>query len=61
MATFLTISESARKLRLHPQTLRNWIKQGIIKAYRPNPRGKIYIRQKDIDNMRKNPVPNEES
>jgi len=53
MVEFVTLREAARKLRIHPQTLRNWITNGVIVAYRPNPHGKIYIRLSDINKVRR--------
>lgn len=53
MAEFLTLREAARRLRIHPQTLRNWIANGVIVAYRPNPNGKIYVRLSDINEVRR--------
>ena len=50
---FLTISETAKYLGVHPQTLRNWIRDKRITAYRPNPRGKIFLRFIDINKMLK--------
>jgi excisionase family DNA binding protein len=32
--TFLTVNEIAEQLRLHPQTIRNWIDQGKLPALR---------------------------
>ncbi len=34
MAQYLTIKEVAKMLRVTPLTLRNWDKQGKLKAYR---------------------------
>jgi len=50
MEQFLTIKEAARTLRVHPNTVRNWIRAGLLRAYRPNPRrgSKVFIRASDI-------------
>jgi excisionase family DNA binding protein len=33
-ATYYTLEESAKLLKLHPQTLRRWIRQGRLRAKR---------------------------
>jgi excisionase family DNA binding protein len=35
----LTVREVARRLHVHPSTLRRWSNQGLITAYRITPRG----------------------
>ena len=46
--TMLTTSEIARLLNVHPNTLRRWSNQGILKAHRIGPRGKRGFRREDI-------------
>lgn len=48
---FVSITEASKLLSVHTQTIRNWIKKGILIAFRPNPRGKIFIRDADINNL----------
>ncbi len=38
-ASMLTISEVSRILRVHPNSVRRWANQGLIKAYRVGSRG----------------------
>ena len=45
----LSTAEVSRLLHVHPNTLRRWSNNGIIKAYRIGPRGDRRFRQDDID------------
>ena len=38
ISTMLTTGEVARLLNVHPNTVRRWSNQGVIKAYRVGPR-----------------------
>ena len=40
-AEFLTVAEVAERLRLNPQTVRNWIEAGKLPAYRVGRRVRI--------------------
>ena len=44
----LKISEAARLLNVHPNTLRKWDKKGILKAIRFGERGDRRYRKEDI-------------
>lgn len=46
--TFLTVSEIAERLRVNPQTVRNWIARGQLHAIRVGQR-RIRVRQSDFD------------
>jgi len=50
MEHFFSINEAAKALGVHPNTIRNWIKTGVLRAYRPNPKrgSKVFIRESDI-------------
>jgi len=45
----LTISEVARLLNVHINTVRRWSNQGALKSYRIGSRGDRRFRQEDID------------
>ena len=49
MDDMLTVSEVARLLHVHPNTLRRWSNRGRIKSYRINPRGDRRYRLRDIE------------
>ena len=44
----LTVSDVARLLSVHINTVRRWSNQGILKAYRVSSRGDRRFRQDDI-------------
>lgn len=46
--TFLTVMEVAETLKLNPQTVRNWIDRGELRAVRVGSR-RVRIRQSDLD------------
>jgi excisionase family DNA binding protein len=52
-AGMLTTSDVARHLGLHPNTVRRWSKEGILKSYRISPRGDRRFRQEDVDALLK--------
>jgi len=47
--SFLTVDEVAQTLRLNPQTVRNWIDRGSLRAIRVGRRARI--RQSDLDEL----------
>ncbi|MBA7466759.1 hypothetical protein ES707_01949 [subsurface metagenome] len=49
----LTTSDVARLLGLHPNTVRHWSNQGLLKSYRIGPRGDRRLKQEDIDSFLK--------
>lgn len=54
MGSMLTVREVARLLHIHPNTLRRWSNQGLIKAYRITPRGdRRFQRQEILDFLAK--------
>jgi excisionase family DNA binding protein len=44
----LTLKEVAQILHVHPNTLRRWVKDGRIQAYRIAPRGDRRFKQEEI-------------
>ena len=44
----MTVSEVAHRLNVHPNTLRRWSAQGIIKSYQIGPRGDRRFSQDEI-------------
>lgn len=54
----LTVREVARRLHVHPSTLRRWSNQGLITAYRITPRGDRRYKLRTValllDEMNKN-------
>ena len=47
--TFLSTTEVAEQLGVTSQTVRNWIRDGLIRAYRLNPAGSILVKQEDLE------------
>ncbi len=47
----LSLSEAARLIGVHQNTLRRWANQGIIKSYRIGNRGDRRFRREDIDSF----------
>jgi len=45
----LTTTEAARLLYVHPNTVRQWTKKGLIRAYRLGTRGDRRFNRKDIE------------
>jgi len=45
----LTVKEASQLLNVHPNTIRNWTKNGLLKAYRVGPRGDRRFRREDIE------------
>ncbi|MEE9248528.1 MAG: helix-turn-helix domain-containing protein [Dehalococcoidia bacterium] len=45
----LTVNEVARLLRVHPNSVRRWANQGLIRAYRIGVRGDRRFRPDDVD------------
>lgn len=47
--TMLTMTELSRLLHVHPNTIRRWSNNGLIKTYRIGKRGDRRFRQDDIN------------
>ncbi len=48
MSGMLTVTEVARLLHVHPNTLRRWSNKGRIRAYRITPRGDRRFEREEI-------------
>ena len=48
ISNMLTIGEVARIFNVHPETIRRWSEQGIIKAYRIGRRGDRRFSREDV-------------
>lgn len=51
MTELLTIGEAAKLLRVHPNTLRNWDKQGILKPARIGTKRLRRYKKEDIKKL----------
>ena len=49
MGDYLTINETAELLRVTPQTIRNWLRDGVFPGHRLNPKGQILIKLSNIE------------
>jgi len=49
----LTSSDVAQLLGVHPNTVRHWSEDGILKSYRIDPRGDRRFRRQDMDDFLK--------
>ena len=48
--TLLTTSEVAEELQVHPETVRVWMRDGLLKAIKlPGRRGFLRVRRADLD------------
>ena len=45
---FLTVTEVAQLLHVHPNTVRRWANQGLLRVYRVGPRGDRRFRAEDV-------------
>ena len=46
--SLLTIKEAADTFGVHENTIRNWLKKGLLRSHRINPRGQIFINERDL-------------
>ena len=49
MEELLTLKEAAKILKVHPNTLRDWDKKGILKAVRIGIKQSLRYRKEDIE------------
>lgn len=48
---FITIRQAAELLGVHPNTIRNWIKAGILKRYQVNRGYRVLLKTEDIEKV----------
>lgn len=51
MPELLTLSEACKILKVHPNTLRQWDRKGILKAVRFGQRGDRRYKKEDIEKL----------
>ena len=49
--TFITVKQASELLKVHPNTVRNWIKAGILKQYQVGRGYKVLVKTEDIDEV----------
>ena len=47
----LSVGQAARSLGVHPNTVRKWSKEGLLKSYRIGPRGDRRFRRSDVERL----------
>ena len=46
---FITINQAAELLRVHPNTIRNWIRAGILRYYQVGRGYRVLLKTEDIE------------
>ena len=47
--SFITVKQAAELLRVHPNTIRNWMEAGILRRYQFNRGYKVLLKTEDIE------------
>ena len=47
----ITVREASERSGLHPNTIRNWLRSGLIRSFRIVPKGQIFIKDKELDRL----------
>ena len=47
--TYITVKKAAELLGVHSNTIRNWLKAGIIRRYQVGPGYKLLLKTEDIE------------
>ena len=45
---YITVKEAANQLGVHPQTIYNWVRKGILPKYQLSPRHRVLILTDDL-------------
>lgn len=53
---FLTITEFANAIEIHPQTVRKWDNDGSLKAHHKTPSGRRYYTQEQVEKYLSNQI-----
>jgi excisionase family DNA binding protein len=48
---WLTTQEAARYLRVHPETVRRWVREGALPAAKLGRRGGFRLKQEELDHF----------
>jgi excisionase family DNA binding protein len=48
---FITIKQAAEMLQVHPNTIRNWIRAGILRQYQVGRGYKVLLKTEDIERV----------
>lgn len=46
---FMTVEEFAKKIGVHPQTVRSWDKQGVLRPHHKTPSGRRLYTEDQVD------------
>ncbi len=46
---FITIKQASELLKVHPNTIRNWMEAGILRRYQVNRGYRVLLKTEDID------------
>ena len=47
--SFITIKQAAELLTVHPNTIRNWMEEGILRRYQVNRGYRVLLKTEDIE------------
>ena len=47
--TYITVKQASELLGVHSNTIRNWLKAGIIRRYQVGPGYRLLLRTRDIE------------
>ncbi len=47
--TYITVQQAAKLLGVHSNTIRNWLKAGIVRRYQVGPGYRVLLKTEDIE------------